>query len=49
MSLPIEVSPPNLDLTPHAYTRDTLLTQKGRLQLILGHLNDHRPLAEPAA
>lgn len=31
---------------PHANAR---LTQKGRLRLVSGHLNDHRPLAELAA
>jgi len=30
----------------HANAR---LTQKGRLRLVSGHLNDHRPLAELAA
>ena len=42
------MSPPNLDLTPHAYTRHARLTQKGRLRLIFQHFNDHRPLAELA-
>ena len=41
--------PTNPDLTPHAYTANARLTQKGRLRLIFQHLNDHRPLAELAA
>ena len=46
--LPVEVSPPKLDLTIHAYMRHARLAQKGRLRLIFQHLNDHRPLAELA-
>ena len=48
--VPVEVSPPNLDLTPHAYTRQCPpeLIAPAAIDFFQ-HLNDYRPLAELAA